>query len=200
MAYYHHKNDIVYLLQFGIIAPVVFWLTTFICGSMIEGYNHLVWLVSELGVLGSKTQYIFSAGLLLSAVFNIFYIIGLWKFCKERNLNILPVLFLSMYSFIAGPALFPMPHPLHNIAGIPFVLIILSPMIAPIVWHNKKELSKINSIVIASLFFICLGFLTQFPNILHEYIGMKQRFLYIGWTIWSAGLSYACIKSIKSKK
>src|SRR5574344_2341451 len=98
-----------HLLYFGIITPLVFCATTIVCGYMIKGYNHLVWLVSELGVLGSETQYIFSAGLLLSAVLNIFFVIGLWKYCIKNRLNRLPVIFISMYSFIAGPALFPMP-------------------------------------------------------------------------------------------
>ena len=72
------------LLCFGLITPMVFWLTTFICGSMIRGYDHLIWLVSELGVKGSKTQYIFTVGLLLSAVLNIVFVIGLWKYCIKN--------------------------------------------------------------------------------------------------------------------
>lgn len=186
------------LLYLGIITPAVFWLTTLICGSLIEGYNHLTWLVSELGVLGSETQYLFTVGLLLSAVLNFFFIIGLWNYCTENHWNKIPVLFLSMYSFIAGPALFPMPLPLHSITGLPFILLILSPAIALMVWNKKQNHLKIKGIAIVSLFFIGLGFLTFFPNILHEYFGMKQRFLYIGWTIWSAGLSYTCIKSINN--
>ncbi|SRR5574344_601451 len=180
------------LLCFGLITPMVFWLTTFICGSMIRGYDHLIWLVSELGVKGSKTQYIFTVGLLLSAVLNIVFVIGLWKYCIKNRLSRIPVLFLSMYSFIAGPAIFPMPLPQHNIAGLPFILIILSPVTALLLWRKN---TKINTIALVSLAFVGLGFLTLFPDILHDYMGMKQRFLYIGWTIWSVGLSYVCRKS-----
>ena len=130
------------LLYLGFLVPIIFWITTFVCGLMIDGYNHFKGLVSELGALGTTTQHLFSIGLILSDLLNVFFIKGLWKYCKKLQFNILPVLFLSLYSFIAGPAIFPMPLELHSIAGLPFPFLMLSPLIALFVWWKKEHLLK----------------------------------------------------------
>lgn len=179
-----------WLLSAGIFAPAIFWITTIICGLMIEGYDHLRWLVSELGALDSKPQYIFSAGLIISAILNLLFIIGLWKFCRKVQLNILPVLYLALYSFIIGPAVVPMPLPLHGIVGSPFPFIMLSPLLALIVWRNQENYLKIRIAAIISFVVMVHGFLIFFPNVLPEYHGLKQRFLYAGWSVWSGYLSY----------
>lgn len=179
-----------WLLTAGILAPLTFWVTTFICGLMIEDYDHLRWLVSELGAMESRPQYIFSTGLIISALLNVIFIIGLWKLCRKLQLNILPVLYLSLYSFIIGPALVPMPLPLHGIVGSPFPFIMLSPVLALIVWKKQEYYLKIRIAAIISFVVMIHGFLIFFPNILYEYHGLKQRFLYAGWSIWSLYLSY----------
>lgn len=177
-------------LYLGFFVPIIFWATTIVCGLMIEDYNHFTWLVSELGALGTKSQYLFTTGLVLSAFLNVIFIIGLWKYSKKQRLNIIPILFLSLYSFIAGPAIFPMPLRLHGIVGLPFPFLILSPVLAIIVWRKKEHLLKIRTLAIISFLIMMLGFLIFIPNVLNEYFGLKQRFLYAGWTVWSVFLSY----------
>lgn len=187
------------LLSFGVVTPVVFWMTTVICGSMIDGYNHLQGMVSELGVLGSNTQYIFTIGLDLSALFSIFFSIGLWRYCRERRMNVLPVLLLANYLFLIGPATIPMPLPLHGVVGLPFMLLIFSPLVALLVWRGERDYLQISVIAFGSLCFLGLAFLVYFPDILSQNFGLKQRFLYLGWTIWSVGLSFIFIKDINRK-
>lgn len=182
------------LLYFGIFTPVIFWVTTLICGLILDDYNHLKWLVSELGALGTPTQYLFTTGIVLSAFLNVFFTIGLWKFSKKLQLSIIPILMLSLYSFIAGPAIFPMPLRLHNITGLPFPFLMLSPLIALWVWRKKEHLLKFRTVAIISLIIMMFGFLIFFPNVLNEYFGLKQRFLYTGWTIWSIYLSSRFLK------
>jgi hypothetical membrane protein len=157
---------------------------------MIEKYDHLSNLVSELGALGSKPQYIFSIGLVLSSVLNIFFVIGLYRICKSQNINPIPVLMLLFFSFLAGPGIFPMPLRLHGIVGIPFPLIILTPLIALLLWRNTESKMKIRIGASLSLFIMLLGFLIFFPDILPENFGLKQRFLYLGWTLWSSFLAF----------
>jgi hypothetical membrane protein len=178
------------LLFLGLLSPVIFWITTVICGLLLEDYNHFTWLVSELGVLGARTQYIFTTGLVLSSILNVFFVIGAYKLRKMKQLNVIPVLFLLFYSFLAGPALFPMPLRLHTIAGFPFPLIMLAPIVGLIFWRKKEQLVKIKVVAIISFLIMMLGFLIYFPNILNEYFGLKQRFLYAGWTVWSIYLSH----------
>lgn len=183
-----------HLIYFGFLSPVFFWITTIVSGLLIENYNHFTWLVSELGVLGTSTQYIFTIGLVLSAILNIFFVIGLYKYCKKLQLSIIPVIFHFFYSFLAGPAIFPMPLRLHSIAGLPFPLIMLAPILSLILWRKKESLLKIRAFAIISFLIMMLGFLIYFPNILNEYFGLKQRFLYAGWTIWSFYLSYRILQ------
>ncbi|OQB55678.1 MAG: hypothetical protein BWX98_02011 [Candidatus Aminicenantes bacterium ADurb.Bin147] len=183
-----------YLLIFGLLSPLVFWITTILCGLRLEGYNHFTWLVSELGALGTRTQVIFTFGLVLSSILNFVFVIGSFKFCKMRQLNLIPVIFLLFYSFLAGPALFPMPLRLHGIVGIPFPLIMFAPIVSLIFWRKKEYLVKIRVIAIISFLIMLLGFLIYFPNILPGYFGLKQRFLYAGWTVWSVYLSFRFLK------
>ena len=185
------------LLYFGFLSPIFFWTTTYVCGLMQEDYNHLSGLVSQLGALGTKSQYLFTIGLVLSSVLNIFSVIGLYKLCKELKLSIIPVFFMLLYSFLAGPAIFPMPLPLHGIVGFPFPFIMLAPVLSIIFWRGKEQLLKIRYLAIFSFLIMFLGFLIYFPNILNEYFGLKQRFLYLGWSIWSMFLSYRFLQLIK---
>lgn len=156
---------------------------------MLEDYNHLTWLVSELGALGTQTQYLFTTGLVLSSILNVFFVVAAYNLCKKIQLSVIPILFLLFYSFLAGPALFPMPIRLHSIVGIPFVLIMLAPPMGLIFWRKKEQLLKIRAVAVISFLIMMLGFLIYFPDILGEYHGLKQRFLYAGWTLWSGYLA-----------
>lgn len=179
-----------HLLFAGFISPVIFWATTLVCGLMIDDYNHFSNLVSELGALGSEPQYIFSTGLVLSSVLNIFFVIGLYRVCNSYHIHTIPVLFLLFFSFLAGPGLVPMPLRLHGIIGIPFPLFILSPILALIFWRNNESKLKIRAGAISALMLMLLSFLIFFPSVLQEYFGLKQRFLYLGWTFWSGYLAF----------
>ena len=147
------------LLYFGFFAPITFWATTLICGLILDDYNHFKWLVSELGALGTPTQYLFTTGLVLSALLNIFFTIGLWKYCKKLQLSSIPILLLSLYSFIAGPAIFPMPLKLHSVSGLPMPLLRASPLVALWVWRKREHLLKFRIVAIISFIVMILGFL-----------------------------------------
>lgn len=179
-----------YLLYLGILMPIIFWSTTFICGFILGDYNHLSRMVSELGELGTKPQYLFSIGLTLCSILNIFFVYELYKLCKRLKINTIPILILGLFSFLAGPALIPMPLRLHGIVGFPFPFIMLSPVLSIFLWKGKEKLIKTRNVAILSFVVMMFGFLIFFPNVLNEYFGLKQRFLYIGWSLWSAYLGY----------
>jgi len=189
-----------YALYMGLLSPIVFWATTVVCGFLIEDYNHFTWLVSELGALGTRTQYLFTTGLVLSSVLNVFFVIGAYKLSKRKEISTIPILFLLFYSFLAGPAIFPMPLRLHGIVGIPFPLIMITPVVGLIAWRRKEYVLKIRVVATISLLIMMLGFFIYFPNILEGYFGLKQRFLYVGWTLWSAYSSYRFLQLNKSEQ
>jgi hypothetical membrane protein len=179
-----------YLIYLGFLIPLIFWTTTFACSLIIGNYNHFSRMVSELGALGTRSQYLFTAGLTLCSFLNLFFVIGLYKTCKVHNINVLPVLILLLFSFLAGPAIFPMPLRLHGIVGIPFPFLMLSPLMSLVLWNGNEQLLKIRQISIFSLLIMLAGFLIFMPDILSEYFGLKQRFLYLGWSVWSVYLGY----------
>lgn len=174
----------------GYLIPIVFWLTTLICGWLWDDYDHLRNMVSELGTLGSETQYIFSAGLVLSALLSIPFIIGLLHSCKKKNINRIPIIIMLTYSFsILGAGLFPYPLHWHGILGAPSVVLFLSPFLALILW-KEKVFPNFKKLAIASFLLFMMGFLVFSPDILSEYFGLKQLFFHMGWSLWFFGLSY----------
>lgn len=158
---------------------------------MTENYSHLRNLVSELGAIGTNTQYIFTAGLVLSSLLSLAFIAGLYKTAKEKGLNTIPVLIILTFSFsIFGAAIFPLPLRLHGILGSPSMLMPLSPLLVMILWKSKI----IPGIKIASgtiLIIMLLGFLTLVPEVLDSFFGLKQRFFHIAWSLWFIYLGYS---------
>ncbi len=182
------------LVYLGFIIPLLFWSTIIICGLMTENYSHLTNMVSELGTLGTKTQYIFTAGLVLCSLLSVFLIVRLYGVAKSAGLSVIPILIILSFSFsIFGAAIFPLPMKLHGILGSPSMILPLSPLLCLLLW---KE-SKIPGIKIASgifLIIMLLGFLTLIPNVMENYFGLKQRFFHVGWSLWFIYLSLKLVK------
>lgn len=187
------------LLLTGIYIPIVFFLTTIVCGFVMGNYNHLTRMVSELGALGTKSQYIFSTGLILCSILSVLFVIGLYRVCKNFGLNTIPVLLILSFSIsIGGAGIFPLPLRLHLIMGMPSILLFLSPLLSLILW--KRQPSTFIQLSILSLLIMSLGFIAFFPNLLSNLIGLKQRFFHIGWSIWFILLSIHFIKLNESNK
>lgn len=186
------------LLYLGFIIPPVFWVTIFICGLMTENYNHLINMVSELGTIGTKTQYIFTAGLVLVAILSVLFIAGLYKTAKKTELNVIPILLMFTFSFsVFGAGIFPLPLNLHGILGSPSMLLPLSPLLAMFLWREDK-IAKIKIATGIIFVIMLLGFLTSAQNILDNYFGLKQRFFHTGWSLWFVYLSLEFIKLEKN--
>lgn len=190
-----------YLLYLGGSIPIVFWTTTLICATMLGNYNHFSGLVSELGALGTKSQYVFSAGLILCSVLSVLFVIGLYRICKEIGISVIPVIIILSYSVsIAGAAIFPLPLRLHGIMGMPSVLLVFSPLMSLFLWKREKQPSNIKQMSIVSFFIMSLGFLAFMPDVLSNYPGLKQRLFHIGWSIWFFYLSNSFVRLPKNEK
>lgn len=177
------------LIYLGFTIPLIFWGTIFTCGSMAEGYSHLSNMVSELGTIGTETQYIFTAGLALGALLSLFFIIGLCKTARRAGVSIVPILVMVTFSLsMLGAALFPLPLRMHGILGLLGMALPLSPLLALILWREEK-LPGIKLITVVALVAMMLGFLTMVPVVMEGYFGLKQRFFHAGWSIWFISLS-----------
>lgn len=93
-----------FLLYCGASAPFLFLATTILCGFRLDNYNHLTRMVSELGALGTSTQYLFTTGLVACALLNVAFIVGLLKSCLHAKLSTVPVWLLLSYSVSIGGA------------------------------------------------------------------------------------------------
>jgi hypothetical membrane protein len=181
-----------FCLRLGGSIPIVFFITTIVCGFILGDYNHLTRMVSELGASGTRSQYVFSTGLLICSASSILFIVGLYRTCRAVGISTIPVIVLLCYSIsIAGAAVFPLPLRLHLIMGMPSILLVLSPLLSLLLWGKSRHLLNIREMSVFSFFVMALGFLAFMPEILGDYTGLKQRLFHIGWSIWFLCLSYA---------
>ena len=179
------------MLFTGSSIPIVFWMTTIICGFIQGDYNHFTRMVSELGAIGTNSQYIFTAGLVLCSALSVAFVLGLHRVCKEIGISGIPVFIILSFSIsIAGAGIFPLPLRLHEIMGMPSILLIFSPLMSLFLW-NGKGLSDFKLMAILCLVIMSLGFLVYTPEVLTSYLGLKQRFFHIGWSVWFFYLSYS---------
>jgi hypothetical membrane protein len=187
-----------YLLALGSVIPVIFWGTLTVCGYVLGDYNHLTRLVSELGAIGTRTQYMFTAGLLACAVLSVLFVIGLGGECKKRGISMIPALIILSFSLsIGGAAIFPLPLRMHLVMGMPSILLFLSPLAALVLWRGGKLPVGLRIWTIVSLAIMLLGFLAFMPDVLGAYPGLKQRFFHLGWSLWFIGLSRTFLRSEK---
>lgn len=187
-----------YLLALGNVVPVIFWGTLTVCGYVLGDYNHLTRLVSELGAIGTRTQYLFTAGLLACAVLSVLFVVGLCQACKKMGISTIPALLILFFSLsIGGAAIFPLPLRMHLIMGMPSILLFFSPLAALILWRGEKQPAGLRVWAIVSLAIMLLGFLAFMPDVLGAWPGLKQRFFHLGWSLWFIGLSRAFLRPVK---
>lgn len=178
------------LLHAGVAVPVVFWAALALCALQLGDYSHWSNLVSELGAAGTETRVLFATGLLLCALLSVAFAVGLIIECRRRRITPIPALVIFLYSFsIAGAAIFPMPHRLHGLLGSPAILVLLSPVLAAVLWRKGVKLRSLAPVAIISFVVMALGFLVFVPSVLAEYVGFKQRLFHAGWSIWFGYLS-----------
>jgi hypothetical membrane protein len=188
-----------HFLALGSVIPVIFWGTLTVCGYVMGDYNHLTRMVSELGAIGTRTQYMFTAGLLACAVLSVLFVIGLCQKCKKMGISTIPALIILSFSLsIGGAAIFPLPLRMHLIMGMPSVLLFLSPLAALVLWQGDKMPAGLRLWAIVSLAIMLLGFLAFMPEVMSSTLGLKQRFFHIGWSIWFIGLSRAFLRLLKN--
>jgi hypothetical protein len=187
-------------LQVGSGIPIVFFITTIVCGFILGDYNHLTRMVSELGASGTRSQYAFSTGLLICSALSIVFIVGLYRTCRIVGISTVPVILILSYSIsIAGAAVFPLPLRLHMIMGMPSVILVLSPFLSLFLWSKSGYLLRVKEMSAFSFFVMSLGFLAFIPDILEVYPGLKQRLFHLGWSIWFLYLSYGFTRLFRQR-
>ncbi len=189
------------LLYCGALTPFLFWTTTVICGFVLGDYNHFSRMVSELGTIGTPSQFLFTAGLVSCSILSVLFVFGLLRTCRITKLSTVPVWLILTYSIsIAGAGLFPLPLRLHGILGLPSILLFLSPLTALLLWSKAHSPSNLKAVACIAFAIMALGFLAFFPSILSSSVGLKQRFFHLGWGVWFIYLSVGFIEAMKGER
>ncbi len=187
------------LVRIGFIAPLVFWLMTFISGFIHKDYNHLKNVISELGAIDTRSEIFTSSVLLLLAILCVLFSIGFYRTAKKFKLNVIPIILsFSMPITMIWASIFTLGNEFHSLTGpLPFLLII-GFLLAYFLWKRNKDflvLSNFSLFCFILSMFILLRFIKPFG---YEYEGLIQRFFYLAWTIWSFAITYFFLKKAKT--
>jgi hypothetical membrane protein len=185
------------LLYTGILIPIIFWLSTIVCGFIHGGYNHLSGTISELGAIGTKSEPLMATITMFGAVLSMFFIIGLYGACTQLGLSTIPVYTLPAFTIMMGwAAMFHSGNRLHAAAGPVFLLLYLGALLVSILWRGKQELVPVRLLSLVSLAIMLLIFLRFIPSFQNNYPGLIQRLAHLGWSVWFVVLSTSLIKLI----
>lgn len=176
------------LLFCGMLAPIVFWITTVVCAVVRGNYNHLENVISQLGEIGSRAEVLTSVLLIAVSVLCFLFCVGFYKSSKQLGCSVTPaVLSLSMPLSMLWAAIFPAHNDLHGMLGpLPLVLN-TGALLAYFLWRKHEALTYVRRWSLVSFAFMMLLFLI-FSG-LQNYDGLIQRFWYFGWSVWFVSLS-----------
>jgi hypothetical membrane protein len=185
------------LLNTGVLIPIVFWLSTVICGFIHGGYNHLTDTISALGAVGARSEPLMATLTMFGALLSIFFTIGVYEACKQLGISTIPVFTLPAFTLMMGwAAMFHSGDRLHATAGPVFLLLYLGTILVAVLWRGKREFLQMRLFSILSLVMMLLIFLRFIPAVQNNYMGIIQRCVHMGWSIWFVVLSTGLSKLI----
>jgi len=107
------------LLPLGWICAVIFIVSTFVLGSLLQDYNPISQTISEIGQNGSPLNFEWQILIIAIAIMLMFFALGVLSFAKTNKLSLVPGIFLLSYGIAQfGSGFFPSPEPLHNVFGL----------------------------------------------------------------------------------
>ena len=192
LLYYNRKRiDARQLLLFGYWVVILFWVMTFISGYVHGNYNHLKNTISELGAIGTKSEFFTSSSLMLLAALNIVFCMGFYKASRTRRISLLPsILSFAMPVSMIWAGIFTMGNEFHGATGWVPLLIIIGSILSYFLWKRKSYLYQLRQTSLIA-FMIMLLILTRFIRPFgYEFEGLVQRFFYLGWSMWTISVTY----------
>ena len=181
----------------GLLIAFLFIIGSLLMGYLLENYSFYSQTLSEIGSLSSPMKIPFQVLKIVVAILILLLSASLLNLARRNNFSVIPTLFLFAYGLSdLGLALFPTPHPLHNVFGLSLILGYLSPFFFGILWPNKVAT---NFRAVSLLFFalIILGIFLNLSPIFRpdlyplSYYGIVQRFLVFSMLIYLAYLGSA---------
>ena len=178
----------------GRFIAVSFLLGTLVFGFALDNYSFVSQTISEIGSMNSPFRFQFQIFKILIASLILILSVLVLKYARRNKVSILPAILLLCFGLSdLGIALFPSPHPVHNVFGLSMTLGYLSPLLFALLWPNTpsghfKRVSLMFFLVI--LIGIFLNLSPAFNPELYplKYYGLVQRFLVFTMFIYIAYL------------
>ncbi len=181
------------LLNIGILIPMLFWASTIISGFIHGNYNHLSNTVIQLGAIGARSELIMNLFTWLISLLSLFFMAGLWKACRQLNLNVLPIIGVLGFTIMFGwAATFHSGNKLHSAMG-PVVLLLDAGTLLVIILWKGEQFRQVRLLSFWSLVIMLLIFLRFIPGFNNRFPGLIQRFAHLGWSVWFIVLC-TCLK------
>lgn len=194
--------DIRKILSLGWMTAMLFISGSLVLGSFLDDYSSISQTVSEIGQEGSPLELVWQVFSLLVGVLLILFSVGIISYARRNKWSVIPglfVLFAGLSEF--GIALFPSPHPLHNVFGLSMTIGYFTPLMFFLLWKDKlgtpfKRYSLLAFILI--LLGIFLNLSPMFAPKLYplEYYGLVQRFLLYTFYLYMAYVSLNILKAL----
>jgi hypothetical membrane protein len=175
----------------GPLAGVVFFSAVYTLAPMVDGYSHVSQTVSEIGEYGSPAKLPYQIAMLIVSLCLLVFASSLYSFAKANNASILPSCFIAFFGIAeSGIALFPSPHPMHNLFGLSMTIGYMTPLVLAWSW---KSLANANTLKSASWVAFALVVITMFLNLSPifardlyplNYYGIVQRSLFVAFYGW----------------
>lgn len=187
------------LLYLGLMMPFIFWVSMAIAGELHGNYNPFLQTVSELGAIGTNSEYFMAVATLCCAVMSFFFMIGLWRVCIEMQVNVVPILAMPGCTImLAWTAVFHLGHPLHGIVAFVPVLLFAGALLSIVLWRSQP-LQNLRKLSLLSFLTMALFFLRFVPWFQQHFPGLAQRFFHLGWSMWFVGMAFGFIKLLNIK-
>ncbi len=194
------------LLSLGWIISITFIVGTFVLGSLLTDYSFISQTVSEIGEEGSPLYLQWQIFSIVIGTLLMIFAISIISFARHNNISVIPgifILFAGLSEF--GIALFPSPHPLHNVFGLSLTIGYFSPLLFFLLWKDKlgtsfKQYSLIAFVLILLGIFLNLSpiFAPQLYPL--EYYGLVQRFLLFIFYLYMALIAVKTLKTPRISK
>jgi hypothetical membrane protein len=187
-------------LSSGWISAVLFWVALFAGGLLQNGYDHINMRISDLGNMGSGSEFLFSISILLVDL--LIFCFSFTLLTNKVNLRInffcFSLLLLTPVSFFL-PKLFPL-NMLFNVDGGPVILhVLIVQLVSLKTWLRSQERNLVRTYTWVSIAFICLGIIHNIPPISAWAPGLFQRFFHVGWSLWILVVSLYLLRQLRTK-
>lgn len=186
-----------YRVLFGPLSAAIFMAGVAGIAQRLPGYSSVQQTVSEIGEVGSPERAPFALMLLVFAACILVFAAGLRRASLELGRSTASAYLTGFMAVSAvGIALFPLPHPLHNVFGQSELVGYQGPLVLALTWRRERQEHSlvVFSAVMALLIWAAIGLnlsvldrsgaLYTFEK---PFYGLVQRSLFVAWTGWCAG-------------